>query len=365
MSAEETAGRKIGPDVSPGRRQQRLEELKRDLEGNDATRAAYARTRLLERLWVEEGAERMAVACVLCGHPAEVSKAETLLCASRFCMRLNTVGDDLPLPPGEVELRVWAGPAVAAVLTETLDAIKAASRLESTANNEILQREVDVCRDALILAKNLRVHEAADPCVRLLRLLPPERVRGQGVLARRTTALREAAGRVLGLLSPEALGTLWDALSGSDEAARRNALPILDYIQDPRAIPYLTTLLERRAEWGSGEMMAWNVMRAFERIGDRRALPVLRRVANGGALPAAVASANADVSGDNPHLAREARRVIQSIEQGRDSQDREMLLRPAMPHDDHLLRPVTHLPDENVRPKELLRPDASKPDTKE
>jgi hypothetical protein len=366
-------------------RYQRLQVLRADLSHATAARRIYAVETLLGLLWVAEGQERLAVACVLCGYPPQPEKAATPLCVARLCARLNRTasGDafDLPPPPPAAERIAWAGQAAAALLTESLDSLKAALRTPQ-ADMPILRREIAVCQDALLLAKHLRAPEVAEPCVRLLRFLPTE-WQGTGCLptasggrdtpqtqawkpipdlplARQTTLLREAAAQVLGALSPDALPVFWDALRSPQPDARQYLLPALDYLNDPRAIPYLIQLLERRAQWPDGEIVGWFVVRACERIGDRRALPALRRLAASGSrplqeiLPWLRPAIRAETS---PELIREALRVVQILESGRPARERNVLLRPSGPQDENLLRPAADPPDADYDTRQLLRPE--------
>jgi hypothetical protein len=345
-------------------RLQRLEELRQDLLQANAPRRAYAVETLLGLLWVEEGPERLAVACALCGYPPTSGKAEAPDCAQRLCIRLHgeAEGDDLPPPPPPEERLAWAGKAVTALLHESLDILKAAVRPGAPASAHLLRREADVCCDALQLVCSLRTADAAEACVRALRLFPPAKTRETGPNARQTTTLREMAARALGALSPDALFPLWYALGSPDADARRDLIPVLDYLHDARAVPYLTRLLERRTQWDDGELVGWFVVRAFERIGDRRALPALRRLTMRGASGMRQALPwlrKATPSGTSEELAREALRVIQSIEYGRNTRDSESLLRPAGPVTQDLLRPAADaLAERGLQDRdELLRPE--------
>jgi hypothetical protein len=345
-------------------RLQRLEELRQDVRQANAPRRAYAVETLLGLLWVEEGQERLAVACALCGYPPQMGRAEAPDCAKRLCVRLNDVmeRDDLPPPPPPEARIAWAGKAATALLQESLDILKAAERTGTRANARVLQREADVCCDVLQLVCSLRTADAAEACVRALRLFPPDRTRETGPNARQTTTLREIAARALGAISPDALFPLWYALGSPDADARRDLIPALDYIHDPRAVPYLARLLERRTQWDDGELVGWFVVRAFARIGDRQALPALRRLTmrgTSGMRQALPWLHRATPSGTSEELAREALRVIQSIEYGRNTRDSESLLRPAGPVTQDLLRPAADgLAERDLQDRdELLRPE--------
>ncbi|HZO88027.1 MAG TPA: hypothetical protein VFB38_06770 [Chthonomonadaceae bacterium] len=369
MSWKDTEGKERGESAARSRLQ-RLEELRLDLSRKSAARRAYAVETLLSLLWVEEGRERLAVACALCGYPPQVGKAETPLCVTRLCSRLSRTvpDDDLPLPPPAAERIAWAGRAVTALLTESLDALKAAAREQTETNARIIHREARVLQDALALAWCLRFAETAEPCVRLLRFLPAELVREPGPLAHYVPLLREAAAHALGALAPDDLSALWDAMGSRDAAARRDLLPALDYLHDPRAVPYLTRLLERRNEWPEGELIGWFVVRAFERIGDKRALPALRRLEAQGrrgtlhqAMRRFLRGSEAGLSSD---LRLEVQRVIRSLEQGKDSRQRKELLRPAQSQTGELLRPAVAAPEEEdwQERAQLLRPEEASPE---
>ncbi len=330
-------------------------------------------------LWVEAGRERLAVACALCGYPALPEKADVPLCVSRLCTRLSRAqsDDDLPLPPPAAERIAWAGQAVTAVLTDSLDILKAALRGQVASDAPLFRSEADVCLDALRLAKPLQFPGVAEPCVRLLRFLPPdlqnveagETLPSSGIrasipalpLARQAALLRDAASQALGAIAADSLTVLWDALNSPQTEVRQSLLPTLDYLNDLRAIPYLIQLLERRAQWPDGEMVGWFVVRACERIGDRRALPALRRLAAGSSrpsLPFFPWRRAEPQTGSSPELIREAARVVQALERGRpDRRDRDALLRPSKVQNTELLLPATDHPDDDSARQQLLRPD--------
>ncbi len=359
---EDSANGAIG---NARRRGLRLEELRRDLAQAKEERRAYACEALLRMLWVESGSERLAVACALFGQPAPDPQRDPPEAPFRLCARLTRprTSDDLPIPPRADALVAWAGAGVKALLSEALDDLKAALRAASEPDPQRIRREAEVAQNALNLLHRLRLPDAGAECVRVLRLCPPDMGREVGLLARQTTLLREAASQVMGALPPDALSVFWEALESANGDARRDLLPALDYCKDARAIPHLARLLERRGEWTDGEMVGWFVVRAFERIGDRLALPALRRVADDsktGPLPWLRNPSSARTS-TSVELAREARRVIQAIEYGRNRRDHDLLLRPASPQTGDLLRPAEFPLDDARAREELLRPEIAPP----
>ena len=345
-------------------RLQRLVELRHDLHRGHPSRRDYARDTLLALLWVEEGRARLSILCALCDYSPETGQAEAPILVGRLAARLNRNAstEDLPPPPVPAQLHAWAERSVAAVLVETLDRLKAAS-LAAETPPAFVQQEAALCLESLTLARLLAAESSAESCVRLLRLFPAVPPRIPLIPIRLMNDLREAACSVLGTLSPDVLFSLWTALGGPEVALRQDLLPALDYLTDARALPYLSRLLERRTQWTDGELVGWFVVRAFERIGDRRALPALRKIAaRSGALRSllpALRSLERAEAGTSPELAREALRVLQAIETGEKKKERNILLRPAQKPARDLLRPVAETPPDRAAADSLLRPDDS------
>ena len=341
-------------------RTQRLAELRQELHRGRPARRLYARDTLLALLWIEAEPNRHTILSALCNHPPEPDISASAPLIARLVSRLPRAasGEDLPPPPSGPELCAWAGQAAAAVLMESLDRMKAASRVPEAAP-ALSSQEAAVCLEALGLARLLGAEAAAEGCVRLLRLVSSAPSRAALLPVRQIGDLRDAACGVLAELSPDALFPLWSGLGGPDAAARQDLLPALDYLQDARAVPYLLRLLERRVQWTDGEIVGWFVVRAFERLSDRRALPALRKIAARthplrSLLPALSSMERAE-AGNSPELAREARRVIQAIEQGKDKKERSSLLRPALRPAKELLRPAPETPSsEQERDREIL-----------
>jgi hypothetical protein len=357
MSDSDATDRPPRASVEARRRLQRLEELRRDLCQEKQARREYALNALLALLWVSEGRERLATACALCGRPPDAGKGETRLFAGRLCTALASrdrgaaPGSELDLapPPGPRELEDWLGDAVAAVLQGSLDQLKAAIRAPGGPEAGIMRREAEVCQDGLFLASMLRCAALVAPCMRLLRILPPDLARDAGILAHETAALRSQAARALAGMSPDFLYLFWVDLRSPDVRVRRDLLCVLDYVTDAAALPYLTRLLESRVHWPDAEMVGWAVVRAFERIGDRAALPALRRIGSSGAAY----RVSATRTHTSPALALEARRVIRAMETWREGRERDVLLRPSASSEAQLLRPAEDAEDEE--PAELLR----------
>ena len=342
----------------------RIEELRRDLFSDkmgSEKQADYALNTLLSLLWVETGVERLAVACALSDTPPQLGKAEAPVFAVRLCARLNAAPVDplalptvLPATPKGDTLREWAEQTLAAILNDALNAVKLFLRQTPGPNDETAYRETDVCRDALRLAMRLRSPALVEVAMRLLRLFTPDMTRETGPLGRQTSELRALASQLLARLSPDDLYPFWVALSGPESAHRRDLLPALDYFNDARAVPYLLKLLERRVQWSDSDLVGWAAVRALQRIGDRRALPALRRLVaepertNFALLPARPAPVL------SMQLMQAARNAIESIEHGRASPERNFLLRPSLPATTDLLRPAS---DANREQADLLRPD--------
>lgn len=333
----------------------------KNAENNHPTE--YALNTLLAMLWVETETGRLAVACALSDSAPQLGKSEAPVFAARLCAHLDVLPTD-PLAIPSLSLaatsqsasrRDWAIQAVIAILSDTLTTIKHLLQQRNMQENEILYRETDACRDALRLGMRLHSPALVDTTLRLLRLFTPDFVRETGPIGHQTPVLRTIASQLLADLSPDDLFPFWITLSGPDSAARRDLLSVLDYFHDPRAVPYLVKLLEQRTRWSGDEMIGWASVRALQRFGDRRALPVLRQIAD----MEASAYAKASVS---PELARAARNVIEAIEHGRVSPERSFLLRSSQAGARDLLLPTSDVPEPNSDASELLRTDIPKPE---
>jgi hypothetical protein len=327
------------PEKERQARLRRLEALRTDLFRGIPSRQAYALSALLARLWIETGRERQAVACALCNYAPSLEKADAPLFVARLCRRIEPtpLRDDLPLPPATTTWTAWAGGMVAEVLSDALDVLTLALGAESPAR-EPTATELRVCQEALTLAWLLRERATVAPCLRLLRLLPPETAQKLPALSRVVTRLREAASRLLAAFEPELLAAFWTALRDRSAEYRRALLPVLDYVTDARALPELTRLLESRMDWPDGELVGWYVIRAVERIGDRRAIPALRRVATNS--ESLLGRREAWRSRTSPELILEARRILEALENGARSPEARALLRPAAEPSQQLLRPA-------------------------
>lgn len=356
----------------------RLEELRRDLFAvpserqragkSPAPQTDYALNTLLNMLRIETATARLAVACALSDSPPQLGKAEAPAFAVQLCIRLETSPHDplavpiLVTPPSTQTgtSHAWAEEIVVAILTDTLTTLKQYLNQERPPDDEIVYRETDTCRDALRLGARLKAPALVEPAIRLLRLFTPDIARHPGALGRQTPELRSLAGLLLASLPPDDLYPLWVALGGPNAEARRDLIPVLDDLQDPRAIPYLSRLLERHPQWPDGNLLGWAVVRTFQRMGDNRALPVLRRLV----WEASVWEANprpntsaltSHLPQASPELVRAARNAIEAIEHKRPSADRNYLLRPSQPQNQDLLHPLNEHPDTTTDPAELLR----------
>jgi hypothetical protein len=346
----------------------RLEELHQSLYQLNAPRQTETLDTLLSMLWVLEGKARLLVACVLCGYaPRRGNAASAPAGPARLSARLerSQPAHEILPPPGtrtlqDAGLAERIGLALIATLTQSLDTLKAELRA-SAPDAPHIREEAEVCLSMLGLARRLQTEGVSESCLRLLHLFPPDLARSHGPLARLTARLREAAAQTLGALSPDALFAFWYALGSPDIHARHDLLPVLDYLSDSRAIPYLIRLLERRTQWADRDVVGWFVVRAMEHIGDRSALPALRRIAAGGAAPLQETHPREILKAPpvSAELVREAERVIEAIEWRKNQRERASLLRPAHLSPADLLRPAMDASEEETRQdrEELLRPE--------
>jgi hypothetical protein len=368
------------------RRRRRLEDLRHALTLPQESRRDAALLSLASEIGTRTGGERLEAVCALLNYPPEADSANVPLSALRLYQHLTERLDaeeeetnaqirhqalGISPTPNTQHPNELIGQSVNAVLNESLDTLRALLPLQGEAIAAAVRSEIEVCLSLLKTVQAARLAGAADTCMRVLRVFRAEAARSQSVLSRPTTLLRDAACRAIGAISPDSLFLFWYTLGCPDPAARRDLLPALDYLRDPRATPYLLRLLERRGQWADSEMVGWFVLRAFEHLGDRRAVPALRQLlhaddSNGSQVGIGTPVVSAE-------LAREARRVIQSIERGRGWRDRLQLLRPALPPDESLLHPALETAaelerGEMVRPahpesRDLLRPVTEQPET--
>lgn len=357
----------MAQDRMDRRQWQRIVELRGDLGHKKPERVAYARQTLATMLWLEDERARQLVTSVLCGYlPDEIQAIPEF--AARLSRRLAAhAGTDDLMPTDANTIASELGKTVAEIVRIALQRLRVIIDDAGTPDVEGLYLETDVCRDGLILSTCFGFPSAVDSSVQILRLFPPDMARDAGPLARQTGPLREAASHLLGALSADALYPYWYALGSPDRIARRDLLPVLDYINDVQATPYLVRLFERRGQWSDGEMVGWFAVRAFKRIRDRRALPALRRVVSVESSQMLAGTAGRT----SPDLLREVKRAIEAIEYGRSSTARDELLRashapshellhPSEPPTMNLLRPSQQPEEDLIRPAdpqahELLR----------
>ena len=149
--------------------------------------------------------------------------------------------------------------------------------------------------------------------------------------------VQHAACRAIAALPLSEQGAVYGAL-GISQRMSQALLPVLDYVNNLEAVPDIARLIggilsshEDPVIW---EEVAWKVMKALERMGDRRALPMLRRVASGqrGGMNLLQNFVLRESPGPpiSESLRQEARRVILAIERG-GSVDRQTLLRQSGP----------------------------------
>ena len=324
----------------------RLEELRHEMDSGSNLKRAYAIQTLLSLLWIATEASRPPIAFTLFGYEITSDKVTVDTAPLRFCRSLTQEEADKMAPPPAAEgLNLWAANGLNAALRETLNNLNVATQTNARLDEAEIKREVEICRDLLKVIRWAGSSDCLEPCVRLLKMFPSDLGRRVSAAARQTTVLRESASQAIGAMPPDAIMPFWDALSGTEPRARRDLMPALDYIADARAIPHLIALLEKRKTWTDGEMLGWFIVRSFGRIGSRRALPALQSI-----------SREEETSGLG--LSQEARRVIQAIEDGKATRERNELLRAAERTDDALLRAAAAPPAEpNSRDRaELLRP---------
>jgi hypothetical protein len=355
----------MGQESADRRRRQRIEELRADLSHTKKERVDYARKTLLTMLWLDDEQARRQVISALCRYQPEEGQPYPAF-ALRLSGQLAAPSVDRATPPTPEALATALGETTLAIMNVALQQIKlkqiklkqikSMPAATDAPDEDGLYLETDVCRDALVIAQCFQLTAVVEPTVQILRLFPPDLARGAGPLARQTGPLRESAAHLLGSLSPDALYAFWYALGSPDKNARQDLLPVLDYLNDLRATPYLVRLFERRSQWSDAEMVGWFAVRAFKRIRDRRALAALRRVisaADGG-------SAVAMTTVTSPDLVREVRRAIEAIQYGHSGGAKEELLRGSQPPTTELLRSSAQGEADLVRPAdprayELLR----------
>ena len=324
----------------------RLEELRREMDAPNGLKRAYAIQTLLSLLWIATETSRLQIAFTLFCFEITSDKVNSAVAPTRFCRCLtNDEADGMAPPPNAEGLNAWAANALNAALHETLNVLNAATQTNARPDEMEIKREVEICLDLLKVIRRMAQPDCLDPCVRLLKMFPADLGRRVSAAARQTTVLRESASQAVGAMPPDAIASFWTLLGGAESRARRDLMPALDYITDVRAIPHLTNLLEKRKTWADGEMLGWFIVRSFGRIGSRKALPALQQI-----------SSEEETSGLG--LSQEARRVIQAIEDGKATRERNELLRPAEMASDTLLRAAS-APAHESNPRdrdELLRP---------
>lgn len=252
------------------------------------------------------------------------------------------------------ELTSRIAPAVTSVLYTVLRS--AEESLTSYGESDALdvRHTTEDCYQALLAVASLSINEAAAPAVSAASLFASGSALHPSLSARSASQVREAACTAIASLSPDALFPLWIVLGGPDARARHRLLPVLDYIRDTRATPYLNRLLARCIQWPDGELTAWFVVRALEHIGDRASLPGLR------AFVAQVAPSNAAYSTETvsrQQLATEVSRVILALDRRAARRNNRSLLRPAAQDVSTLLRSPTeeNQPVNAADRRELLR----------
>ena len=366
-----------GGNAGAERRLMRLEELRRDLFHAPPTNAAnrkpdrkrgnmppvepkatYALDTLLAMLWVETPSGRLGVACALAAAPPQLGKAEAPPFAARLCARLAAAASDpladadLPLAtPHNAPMRAWAETTVAALLTDALNTAQLLLRAAPGPDMPTLEREAEVCHAVLRLAALVSTPPLTNACLRVLRVFPPGLARQASSLGQLAADLREHACLHLAALPPDLLAPFWSVLGASDVSACDRLLPLLDFMQNTSAVPYLLALLERPAVARDNVRVALAVVRALHRLGDHRALPALRRFVK-------------DRQGDKgtwrqgeEELMREVKQALLDIEHDRAAPEKRFLLRPALRGLSDLLRPLGKPPDRDDGRADLLRSD--------
>ena len=356
----------VGKLTEAEKRLQRLEELRRDLYGGNSSLCEYAVNTLFTMLWMETASGRQAIACALSDAPPLSGKGEAPPLAARLCYRVQAPAADplaVPLtplmPPKGAKLREWADQTLLIIFTDALNTIKLLLR-QTAPPDDTLSRESDVCQATLRLAAQMKSPALVEAALRLLRMFASDPARETGLSANQTPELRSLAALYFAALPPDALTPLWTALNSSDIGLRPTLLPVLDYFSDARAVPHLIKLLENHSQWLDGEMAAWAAVRALQRLRDRRALPVLRRLIAVSERAAAVALPHRVTSALNPALTQAVRRAIEAIENPRQAKERFFLLRPSQPDTTHLLRPAADTNRADTNRTELLRSEAEK-----
>ena len=354
--------RPVQREAADQRRLQRIEELGADLDHKLQERRAYARQTLLTMLWLGDDSARCDIVRTVCrSRTDDVERASDFAERMVACIRFVYTGDKpvsvIDREDGAAHGHDMIGTALARIIAPAVQKLRLTLDGEAATEDD-LYNETDLCRDTLTMANYFIIDTVVAHAVTLLRLFPPVQSGGTGPLARQTCPLRDAASRLLGAISPDKLYEYWYALGSPEPTARRDLLPVVDYINDPMAIPYLVRLFERRGQWVDGEMVGWFVVRALKRIRDRRALPALRRVVNMDTSMMLVDPA----SYVSPDLIREVRLAIEAIEYERSVSERGQLLRGSQPPVHQLVRAApSGVGGDLVRPsypgeEDLVRP---------
>ncbi|MBC7527672.1 MAG: hypothetical protein H7308_08980 [Chthonomonadaceae bacterium] len=319
----------------------------------------YAGDALLAALWVETGEKREAIVRALCG----VSQSGGGVVAVRICRKFGAGEASIPLPPPPArERRRLIGAIAVEVGQSTLHTLAAYAKDPAEAESAEALIEVQCLYDLFRLMELLRLPETLASAFQFLL---------SGYLRPLTwyPVVQHAACRAIAALPLSEQGVVYGAL-GISQRMSQALLPVLDYVNNLEAVPDIARLIggilsshEDPIIW---EEVAWKVIKALERMGDRRALPMLRRVASGqrGGMNLLQNFVLREIHGERPiseSLRQEARRVILAIERG-GSVDRQTLLRPSSIDNAELLRPSMERDGEQKERGELLRPGAKDED---
>lgn len=318
----------------------------------------YAGDALLAALWVETGEKREAIVRALCG----VSQSGGGVVAVRICRKFGAGEASIPLPPPPaMERRRLIGTIAAEVSENTLHTLAAYAKDPVEAESAEARIEVQCLYDLFRLMELLRLPEVMS--VTFLYLFADWRSVSW------YSVVQHAACRALAALPLSEQKVVYGALGGSQRFSQR-LLPFLDCVNGAEAVPEIAKLIGGKLTPNEDpillEEMAMRAIKSLERMGDRRALPMLRRVAMGqrGNVNLFQNFVLREIYGELPlseSLRQEARRVILAIERG-GSVDRQTLLRPSFIDDAQLLRPSMEREEEQKERDELLRPGEKEED---
>ncbi len=335
---------------------ERLQTLFSELvQGADQAKRDYAADTLLASLWIETGRERERTAATLCGLAPFEAEGELPLSAVRLCRKLAEGEGAVPLPPPpSAERRRGVGDAAAEVLKAAYERLAAHRGTAEERESPAAKQEAQCLFDLLRMMELLRLPALQPWAFFFLSSSPCAEASWHG-------SLKEAACRGLASLPVSYQKLIFAALGAHGEQASA-LLPVLDYLNSSECVPdvagclrYSTgALILGKPKPQVWEQVVWGVLKTLERIGDRRALPELKRLLDpGGFVRPFQSLSQSRPPRLSPELKTEIVRVIGVIQSGH-SGERQTLLRASSLPGDQLLRPSSG--ETNDGRGDLLRP---------